>query len=195
MIQFQYYEQSINAEPDLSFYPFLSFSSRVCKSSMFSFDVRHSRFKWGSASSSSDSLWLSWVWGGTPKTWHAWIHYLQIHRYILSTSCPYFLNCSLTLYRCPCCSVSMTMEKVKGRGVFREWKTFAVVQTGPLPMYVLIDKYKPGYMPGVFLAVVTTMNVPVLFLSCYNCCNLTSLVTWRLPSYVNAQYLRCSSFC
>ncbi|XP_053194839.1 uncharacterized protein atf7ip2 [Scomber japonicus] len=42
-------------------------------------------------------------------------------------------------------SIYITTEKVKGCGIFKEWKTLDEVRASPLPMYAWIPKYKPGY--------------------------------------------------
>ncbi|KAM9345600.1 uncharacterized protein atf7ip2 isoform 2-T2 [Symphorus nematophorus] len=42
-------------------------------------------------------------------------------------------------------SVCMAMEKVKGSGVFPKWKIIGIVKAIPLPICVMIHKYKPGH--------------------------------------------------
>ena len=42
-------------------------------------------------------------------------------------------------------SVFMAIEKHKGSGVFLEWKTLGIVKAIPLPMCVMVSKFKPGF--------------------------------------------------
>lgn len=42
-------------------------------------------------------------------------------------------------------SVYMAVEKVKGGGVFQNWRTIGVTSAVPPPMCVMVTKYKPGH--------------------------------------------------
>ncbi|XP_057672956.1 activating transcription factor 7-interacting protein 1 isoform X2 [Corythoichthys intestinalis] len=42
-------------------------------------------------------------------------------------------------------SVFLTVEKIKGSGVFPEWRLLGNVAAKSLPQYITITKYKPGY--------------------------------------------------
>ncbi|XP_059203834.1 activating transcription factor 7-interacting protein 2 isoform X2 [Centropristis striata] len=43
-----------------------------------------------------------------------------------------------------CYIIYMTMEKVKGSGIFRKWTSLGGLKPLPMPMCVMVKKYKPG---------------------------------------------------
>lgn len=45
---------------------------------------------------------------------------------------------------CPCYSIYISMEKGKGSSTFSDWTVIGEVKALPLPMCIMINKYKPG---------------------------------------------------
>lgn len=45
----------------------------------------------------------------------------------------------------PCCRVYISMEKGKGSSIFSDWSVIGELKALPLPMCIIIKKYKPGF--------------------------------------------------